>query len=185
MKKTILALLTLLPLASFAQNENEVPQAPVQQVIQTVMQRFGYLSYNAILETMPEYETAMNDLKTLQAKYDEEAKRAENEFNQKYIEMLEGQNSFPENILRKRQAELEQLMENNLKFRKDSEALVEKTRKALIAPIREKLIATLKAIGDKQGYAYILNTDNDTYPYINTNVGEDITAIVRQQLHCK
>lgn len=185
MKKILLIILTIVPLTTFAQSDTETTQTPVQPVIQTVMQRFGYLSFSNIMESMPEYETAMKDLATLQAKYDEEAKRAEDEFNQKYIELLEGQKGFPENILRKRQAELEALMENNMKFRKDAEQIIERTRNTLLAPVKQKLNNALKAVGDKNGYAYILNTDNDTYPYINTNVGEDITAIIKQQLNCK
>jgi len=187
MKKILLAALFLMPIAVSAQTETESQSAPqpAQQIIQTVMQRFGYLSFDNVMKQMPEYDTAMNDYKVLQERYAAEARRSEQEFNQKYVELLEGQKDFPENILKKRQKELQNLMEQGLQFRKEAERLLEKARKELMLPVEARLKAVLKSIGDEQGYAYILNTDGNNYPYINAQVGEDITAVVRARLGVK
>ena len=70
---------------------------------QTTQGRFGYLSYNAIFQAMPEYEVSRQKLADLKSKYDKEAQRSEEEFQRKFAEFLQGQKEFPENILLKRQ----------------------------------------------------------------------------------
>ena len=44
---------------------------------QTTQGRFGYLSYNAIFQAMPEYEVSRQKLADLKSKYDKEAQRSE------------------------------------------------------------------------------------------------------------
>ena len=38
-------------------------------------------------------------------------------------------------------------------------------------------------VGAQQGYAFILNTDNDVCPYINPEMGEDATEAIKAQLN--
>ena len=64
--------------------------------------KFGYLSYDSLLYSMPEYIKAQQDLAALKKTYDAEMKRSEDNFNQQFMEFIDGQNSFPENILLKR-----------------------------------------------------------------------------------
>ena len=53
--------------------------------------RYGYFSLDSVFTAMPEYAVAQKNLADLRAKYDEEMKRAEDEFNAKYEEFLETQ----------------------------------------------------------------------------------------------
>ena len=53
--------------------------------------RYGYFSLDSVFTAMPEYAVAQKNLADLRAKYDEEMKRAEDEFNAKYEELLETQ----------------------------------------------------------------------------------------------
>ena len=66
--------------------------------------KFGFLSYEAALQSMPDYTLAQKNLADLKAQYQTEAKRVEDEFNRKYEEFLEGQRDFPKTILQKRQS---------------------------------------------------------------------------------
>ena len=52
--------------------------------------KFGYFSFSEILNAMPDRAVADRNLADLRIKYDAEMKRAENEFNVKYEEFLEG-----------------------------------------------------------------------------------------------
>ena len=70
----------------------------VQPVAQTASVRFGYLSYNAIFQAMPDYKVAQQKLADLKAKYDQEARRGEEEFQRLFAEFLQGRKDFPENI---------------------------------------------------------------------------------------
>ena len=101
--------------------------------------RYGYFSLDSIFTAMPEYAVAQKNLSDLRAKYDEEMKRAENEFNAKYEEFLETQRDMIPSILYKRQTELQEIMDKNIAFKKEAMRLLEEARKDAYAPLRASL----------------------------------------------
>lgn len=166
MRKTILILsMMLLPLLASAQQFH-----------------FGYFSYDSVFHAMPEYVLAQRQVEDLRRKYDAELKRAEEEFNKKYEEFLEGQNDFAPTIREKRQAELQGLMEKNMSFKQEAARLLKQAETEAYAPIREKLSTVLKIIGKDRGYAFILNTDNNSLPYVDNTKGENINTLLKETL---
>ena len=144
--------------------------------------RFGYLSYKAALQSMPDYAKAQQKIETLKAQYQAETKRVEDEFNRKYEEFLEGQRDFPKTILQKRQTELQELMERNITFKEQSRAELAQIEKDTLAPLKIRLIEMLGKIGRERGYAFIYDTDTKALPFINPTFGEDITQLVKNAL---
>lgn len=139
---------------------------------------FGYVSYEKVFQSMPDYATAQQNLGILRAKYADEAKRVEDEFNKKYEEFLDGQREFPATILQKRQAELQQLMEKNIAFKEESRKLLAQAEQEAYAPIHQKLAGALQTVGSSRGLAFIINTDQNACPYINPEMGVDVTEDV-------
>ena len=144
--------------------------------------KFGYFSYTEVLKSMPEYAKATADLNVLKQKYDEEAKRSETDFRVQYENFLEGQRNFAPTILKKRQAEIQDIMDRNIAFKKESERLLAKAEKEAFMPAKNKLNAAIISIGEDKKYAFIFNTDNNTLPYINKYFGEDITDLLKKLL---
>lgn len=136
--------------------------------------KFGFLSYNEAMKAMPEYVQAQNSLEKLKIYYDQEMERAEDEFSKKFSEYIDGYKSFPENIMLKRQKELQQLMEQSMAFKKEAQDLLTKSEKELMEPINAKLKEAIKTVGKEHKFSYILNTDANAYPFINTDEGEGI-----------
>ncbi len=160
---------------------NRAAAAPLerQQAVQTL--KFGYLSYDAALRAMPEYAEAGRQLSELRAKYDAEAKRVETEFNKKYEEFLEGLKDFPQTILQKRQSELQEFLARNIAFKEESSRLLAAAERNVYSPLHDRLAAILRKIGEERGYAFIVNTDNNSCPFISRAVGEDISRAVAEQ----
>lgn len=144
--------------------------------------QFGYLSYQKALQAMPEYETAQQSLRALKTKYDDEAKYNEEKFRKMFADFLDGQKGFPQEIMLKRQKELQVAMEQGISFRKDAERLLTKAEAELMQPIESKLDSTLALIGRENGLIFILNTDNRDFPFIHTQAGKDLTDIVKARL---
>ncbi len=144
--------------------------------------KFGYLSYQQALKSMPEYATAQTKLATLRAKYDNEMKRVEDEFNKKYEQFLEGQKDFAPSILQKRQAELQELIAKNIAFKEEAKRLLQQAETEAYAPLKAKLAEVLRGIGEARGFLFVLNTDNDNLPYVNATAGEDISGLVKDCL---
>ena len=144
--------------------------------------KFGYLSYESVLQVMPEYAEMQNNMAELQQKYEAEQKRVEDDFNKKYEEFLDGQKSYPKTILQKRQSELQEMLDKNVAFKKESLRLLSQAKEDAMVPIRVRLAQVLDAIGRERGYAFIVNTDEKVALWLNPTLGEDITTIVKEQL---
>ena len=121
MKKALFAML-LLAAASYVNAQTNEPVTlpmPVEAQRPVVVQqpRFGYLDYRAVFESMPGYAEAQKSLAEIKAKYDTETAHNEETFKRMYLEFLQGQKDFPQTIMLKRQKELQEAMENGVKFR--------------------------------------------------------------------
>ena len=148
----------------------------------TLQAKFGYLSYNELFKAMPEYAAAQDNLNKLKQKYDKEAVRAEEEFQRKFADFLQGQKDFPANIMQKRQKELQDLQEKGIAFKEEVQKLLALAEQELQATVVQKLNEAIKAVGTERGYSYIVNTDGQAYPYINPAEGEDATLFVKEKL---
>lgn len=145
--------------------------------------RFGYFSFDNVLKSMPDYVMAQRSIDDLRQKYDAEMKRAEDEFNSKYEEFLDVQKDLVPAILRKRQAELQEMMQKNINFKIESQRLLKQAEADAFAPVKNKLYNALTKVGQAQGYAFILNTDGDACPYVSPEMGEDATELIKEALN--
>ena len=170
MKKVILvAVMVLMGLSGYAQTE-------------TTGFKFGYLSIDSVLQSMPDYAQMQQDMATMRQQYEAEMKRVENDFNKKYEEFLDGQKNFPKTILQKRQSELQEMLDKNITFKKESLQMLNDTEKTQKDVILMMIDMAVKTIGMQRGYAFILNTDANATPWLNPALGEDITAAVKEML---
>ena len=144
--------------------------------------RFGYLSYEAALKSMSDYAIVQQKLADLRQQFQDETLRVEDEFNRKYEEFLEGQREFPQSILKKRQMELQELLDKNIAFKENSRKELEKAEQDLMAPLKIRLIEVLGKIGRERGYAFIIDTDVKALPFINPAMGHDLNQQVQDAL---
>lgn len=144
--------------------------------------RFGYVNYTEICQQMPQYEQAKQQMASLKEKYEQEAERGENEFQRKFSDFLQGQKDFPTIILQKRQAELQDVLERGIAFRKEAQELLSKAEKDLMNDVYNHLNAAIAVVGQEHGYAFVLNIDGNSAPYINPQMGDDVTDLVRVKL---
>ena len=172
MKKTVLfLLLTVVSLAVSAQDTKD-----------SVAIKFGYLSYDSVMVTMPDYAEFMTNMTQLREQYEAEQKRVENDFNKKYEEFLDGQATFPKTILQKRQSELQEMLDRNIDFKKQSQKMLNDVEANLMNTIKTTINTAVSIIAQERGFAFVLNTDKEAVPFINPAQGEDITEAVKKLL---
>jgi len=186
MKKiAIIACLYILPAVSlFAQSE-ESPVQEVQKeakVAPAIPAKYGYLSYNQVLENMTEYKFAQQQMKDLRAKYEAEAQYNEASFRRQFAEYLQGQKEFPQSIMLKRQRDLQEALEKSLAFRDEAERLLKQAETEMLAPIKARLANAIKMVGGAYNLDYIYNVDTNAMPYVNPALVMDVTKLVEQQL---
>lgn len=144
--------------------------------------RFGYFSYSSVLTAMSGYNEAKQQITTLRKQFDDELKRCEDDFNVKYEQFIEDQKLLAPSIYQKRQAELQELLEKNVVFKKEAERLLQQAENDAYQPLHQQLKETLAEVSRQQGLAFVLNTDNNTVPFINTAYGTDLTALLINKL---
>ena len=144
--------------------------------------KFGYLSYEQALKSVPQYAIMEKQLADLEAQYQAETKRVEDEFNRKYEEFLEGQREFPKTILQKRQVELQELMEKNIAFKEESRQQLASAEEEALAPLKAHLSEAIAKVAKEHGLAFVVNTDSDAYPFIDPEMGMDIYPLVTSLL---
>ena len=144
--------------------------------------RFGYLSYEQALLSMPQYAVVQQQMADLRAQYQAETKRVEEEFNRKYEEFLEGQREFPKTILQKRQTELQELMEKNIAFRDESRRQLAAAEQEAMQPLKTRLNEVIAEIAGQQQLALVINTDANACPFIDPTMGLNIDQLVQDAL---
>ena len=80
---------------------NDAPDTlPVQSAPVVVSQpvKFGYLSYQQVLETLDGYADVQKTIAGLRQAYEQELARSEEIFSKQFAEYVEGQKTFPDNI---------------------------------------------------------------------------------------
>lgn len=141
---------------------------------------FGYISYNKVLDSMPDMAIVEKTVGDLRQQFDAEMQRAEQEFNRKYEDFLEGQRQFAPSIYKKRQAELTDMMQKNIAFKAEAQQQIASVREEAMKPLRQKLANAVAKVAKELALAFVLNTDGDALPYIDTSIGEDITEAVQK-----
>lgn len=153
-----------------------------QEDVTDAVAYIGYIPYDKVLQQMPEYATAQQSYDQLREKYDAEAKRAEDEFQRKFSDFLQGQKDFPRSIMQKRQTELQELMEKSVAFREEAQRLLAQAQEELQQPARDKLNEAIKTVARRLRLAIVVNTDNNTTPYIDEDMGVGLYEAVLQEL---
>ena len=144
--------------------------------------KFGFLSYDSVRQSMKEYAEMQQQMATMRSAYEAEMKRVEDDFNKKYEEFLDGQKNFPTTILQKRQSELQEMLDKNIAFKNESLRILNEQEAQLLESINLMVKICVQQVGQKHGYAFILNTDADALPWLNPEMGEDVTEEVKALL---
>jgi outer membrane protein len=144
-------------------------------------QKFGHFNSNEIVQLMPEWTAAQNEIQTLTKQYDEDLKRMQEEFQKKSEEFEKEQANLLDNVRQRRQAELQDLYQRLQQTYQDNQTALQKAAMEKQQAISEKVTEAVKKIGDEGGYVYIMDITS-CIPYINTKLSTDITPELKKAL---
>ena len=74
-------------------------------------QKFAHFRSVDIIQVMPEFAKAQTDIQTMSKQYEDEIKRAEEEFQKKFADFQQEQKTLPQNILERRQKDLQEMQQ--------------------------------------------------------------------------
>ena len=89
---------------------------------------------------------------------------------------------IPETIKQRREQELNELGQKIQTFEQVANQDIQQQQQKLMAPIYEKINTAIKAVGDENGYTYILEDSQVIYKNPTAN---DVTPLVKAKLNLK
>ncbi len=165
MKKIILMALLALPMSLFAQ-------------------KFAHVNSATIIQAMPEYTTAQNELQTLSKQYEDELKRMQDELQTKSEDFDKNQATMPDAVKERRQQELQDLYQRMQQYYQTSQQEVQQAQQKKMGEISDKVTKAIKEVGVAGGYVYIMDITSGI-PYISETLSTDVTSQVKAKLGLK
>ncbi len=165
LKKLVVFALFLIPVGAFAQ---EV--------------KIAHVNTQEIFNAMPEVSAMESQIASLNKSFTDELKTSENEYNVKYTKFMQEIDSLNESIKVRRMQELEDMKQRIETFYQQARQDVQKEQEKLLAPIQKKIKDAITAVGDEQGYAYIM--ENGVFLYMSSK-SIDATPLVKTKLGLK
>ena len=145
--------------------------------------KFGHVNTQEIIQAMPEYDKAKNEIDALQKQYEADLKSMQDELQKKGEAFEKEQATLPENIKQRRQQELTEMYQKIQKSYQDNQQALAKASQDKMQAIQAKVLDAIKAIGQSGQYVYIM--ENGSLPYISATLSTDITAQVKAKLGLK
>ncbi len=162
-KKFVLAVAIALPSMAFAQ-------------------KFGVVNAQPIIEAMPEMTEAKTALDASSKKYEDEFKNLQDEFNKKYTELQGMTDDTPQTIKERRISEIQELEQKMNQFRATATQDLQRQQEQLMAPIQQKVMTAIQAVGAEGDYTMIF--ENNIPIYVGKTV-EDVTSPDQAKLGLK
>lgn len=144
----------------------------------TAQLRFGYFNYSEILHNLPDYKKVKADYDDLLTRCDKEIERSEQELTRNYVSFLNGQHEFPEPILRKRQKELQDLVDKSIIFRDQVKEWLTQAYDSLFYPLNAIIDDAVARVCVHNNLAYAIDLERAGFAFVNPANGFDITNAV-------
>ena len=154
MKKLILMLMLLAPMATFAQ-------------------KFGHVNSQEIMSSMPELIKARGELEAAAKQYDNDLKAMQEELQRKAEDYEKNASTMNETKKKETEESLQQMYQKIQQTAQDNQQALGKL---------QKLVDAIKAVGKAGGYVYIMDMSAGI-PYISDTLSKDVTAEVKAQLN--
>jgi Skp family chaperone for outer membrane proteins len=128
--------------------------------------KVGTVESAKILTDMPEFQTVQNQVKQMQQAYQDTLELANKQFNKQLEDYQQKKTTMtPENIA-KTEDQLQKQQQRMLQYQQahlGSQGTVAQKYDELLQPIREKVVAAIKVIAERQGLDAVMESGNFVY----------------------
>ena len=134
-------------------------------------QKFGIVNADEIIQALPDFAKTQEQLTEASKRYEDEFKKLQDEFDKKYTEFQALAQDTPDSIKERLLSELQELDQKMQQFRNTAQQDLQRQQQTLMAPIEQKLMEAINAVGQEGGYTFIIQDGLATY------VGKDVINV--------
>ena len=163
MKKILMMLMLLAPMAAFAQ-------------------KFGHINAQEVMASMPEFIKARGEIEATAKQYENDLKAMQDELQRKAQEYEKSKSTMNETKQKETEQTLMDLQQKIQQAYQDNSQALQKAQQEKMAPITQRLVDAIQAVGKAGGYVYIMDTQMGI-PYVSDTLSKDVTAEVKAELN--
>lgn len=160
MKKLLLLIMLMAPLATFAQ-------------------KFGKVNTQSIMQNLPEIAKINGELQAQQKTYENDLKSMQDELQRQSDAYEKGKSTMNATAQKAKEQELQTLYQKIQQTYQDNSQALQKKQQDLMQPVVTKVRNAIDAVGKAGGYTFIF--EDGVAVYTGTNV-EDVTAKVQAEI---
>ena len=140
-------------------------------------QKLGHINGQKLVEHMPEYKAAYEQLNTYKQQYEEALKKMQTEYEGMITEYqkAEQSGSTPKVILEQKVRDIEAKRQGILDFQEQASADVQNEEQRKLEPVLNKAKDAIEAVAKAQNFTYVVDASSGTLLYMG---GEDVTKQV-------
>ncbi len=142
--------------------------------------KFGHINTSELLSMMPGRDEARMDLQRYAQELEETFTAMQNEFQTKYQDYLENQETFSQIVRQSKERELQSLNERIMEFQESAQQDLMEQEERLLNPIIEMARNAIDKVGRDHSFTYIFDTSGGSILFWER--GEDIMPLVLEEL---
>lgn len=144
-------------------------------------QKFGHVTSELLLEAMPEYDSAQQELAELQQHYELEIERIQVEINKKIEEFNRGEATMSALIKEAKASEIQELQMRLQNFSQTAQQDLQQQGMRVIQPVMEKARNAINAVAKEHGLIYVFDLSQGN-PVYTSEESLDMVPLVKAKL---
>lgn len=142
-------------------------------------QKLGHINGQMLVEHMPEYKTAYEELSTYKKQYEDALLAMRTEYEKMIEDFKKSEQTAPKVILDTKVKEIQAKEQGIYDFQEQASADVSAEEQRKVEPILEKAKKAIEEVAKANGYMYIFDAGAGSMLYMG---GDDITKLVCTKL---
>lgn len=148
-------------------------------VVVAQAQKLGHINGQLLVEHMPEYKTAYEELNTYKKQYEDALLAMRSEYEKLIEDFKKAEQTAPKVILDTKVKEIQAKEQGIYDFQEQASADVSAEEQRKVEPILEKAKKAIEEVAKANGYVYIFDAGAGSMLYMG---GDDITKLVCTKL---
>lgn len=141
---------------------------------------YGHVNGDAIIQKMPEFKKANEDLTSFIKGFEDYAKKMNDEYTLK-VEDFKSKEATMSELIKKNEIEsINALNDKMQKYQVSAQDEINKKKAEMYKPVISKFNAALKAVADKKGLKFIIDNSKGVLLYYSAE--DDVTKAVETEL---
>ena len=144
-------------------------------------QKFGHVTSELLLQSMPEYDSAQTKLQELQQHYELEIERIQVEINKKIEEFNQSEATMSELIKEAKASEVQELQMRLQNYSQTAQQDLQQQSMIVIQPVMDKARSAIDEVAKEHGLIYVFDLSQGN-PIYTSEESLDMVPLVKAKL---